>query len=605
MQTTPLTLRNLPSEILSHIVSFRSSSFIILKLWKSGDSVVRSKLSAGAHHIRFEPNRGFQFPLPIMATELYALRSFYLLASFRSSYDWMRIIPHLPATLETLSLRALGEISFNNPPPFEACSTTSSSSEAINLARLFPKLAHLSIIQPMATEYLPPTLTILDVRHIEIDCSKSPVYVSLLPRSLTQLKATIWYSRCSFPLIAADWQLAPPHLTALSELRFSPSAPPSFDWLPRHLDVLIRRIETWTEEQVRTLPPAIQRLDCSIGHPSWASYLPLRLQSLDLEVFDATVDVLPHLPRSLTKLRTPGDLGLRGSVEAEEATATPVEKSMWPPLLLSLQLNINSGSYIRMLPSSLTELQVSFVDPLCQIDVDPPPALLELGISSHGTIKITCKLPSTLTMLNLAASEISLLPSCVPASLKDLNWGSPYNECLLNCLSSLPNLSALRLASYDCKDLPLIPKTVTSLDISELLGLPPKGQVVPFAESLPPFLRYLSLGSRPGPYALPKFDFPPTLISLGIYGLENDSSIIRSLPKSLEYLNIHFGSFDTNDAPHIPADLHVASLSFNSEDDDTFTKSISWISEHWPVRCFVRQQTNIEGALRRWRAMDL
>lgn len=614
-KTTSLNLRNLPPEILSHIVSFPSSSFIILKLWKSGDSVIRSKLSAGARHVDLKANGGFQFALPMVTTELRALHSFCLTIPLNDHYNWISIISSLPATLEKLSVLRVGRNLDRTTLPLEACSKPSSS-EAINLGRLFPKLAHLVLAQAVPPECLPPTLTILNAFPTTIHCSESHVYVSLLPRSLTQLLCGLRYFDCyesTFPLIAADWQLAPPHLTELNSLTMDPQQPPSFDWLPRGLNIASSATrDPWTLKRLSTLPPAFESLhihDASLLPPNtatWASHVPPGLKTLFLsDIVPTLLDAafLASLPRSISTLGLFEDCLDWKSITAS-ATTTSVEKPSWPPLLSVFELELSSGSYIRFLPDSLTRLELLFADSICQIDSEFPPALTYLTVASRVSIKITTKMPPTLEVLTLRAPEITLSPGCIPASLQDFQWDSSLNECLFDCLASFTNLNELSVSFYDCKDFQLIPKTVTNLELGELAGLPPIGQVEQLKDILPPYLRHLSFYIYIEPASIP-FNFPPTLLSLSVYGFNTDSSILNRLPRSLESLDIRLDPFDSVvDAPHFPANLRSLSLRLKSKAHFN-DKSQPWISKYWPVRCFKKQKDHAEDGLKRWRALDL
>lgn len=250
-KSSSLSLVHLPPEILSHIVSFSSSSFIILKLWKSGDALIRSKLAAGAQHVYFKDSSSFCFPMPVLITELRTIRSLRLHFAKKvvsESSQWLSLLLPLPATLETLELLVSNK---SVPLPLEACvpasallppthdssmpSTTSGSGPLINLARRFPRLTRLVIPHETALECFPATLTFLGSSRSKIDCTKSPIYASRLPPSLTELNLVIEYKDFALEhlaLIADDWQRAPPHLTRMSYLTFSPTTPTSFAFAP-------------------------------------------------------------------------------------------------------------------------------------------------------------------------------------------------------------------------------------------------------------------------------------------------------------------------------------------------------------------------------------
>lgn len=266
-----MSLAHFPTELLAIMLFPSDSSFLYIRLWKTGDRILQHRLTHAMINLDLRPLRP-QFQFPSVVSHLPRLRHFALKSTLRTSFkpnQNVSTLSMLPQTLESLLLDfpSLHLFLTNYGHASEATSAKLIEthyplgvSRFINLNALFPKLVSLTLgkldsgLGPSLTpstllSILPSSLTELCFDKLII---ASAPFASLLPRNLVRLDCKLKFNLKipnSVDLFDAVWFDAPPRLKYvkslyLSELSFSPSWPSSslicFDDLDDPYQALLR-----------------------------------------------------------------------------------------------------------------------------------------------------------------------------------------------------------------------------------------------------------------------------------------------------------------------------------------------------------------------------
>lgn len=345
-----LSLATFPSEILALIAGYMSSTACLLKLWRSGDSLIRRKLSHGVTEQSLRFFNDTYFPRALL--NLRRLRSLCLYSPTNivtRHTDWHPLLRSLPETLEELSITSSdAETAFFNFVP-DATSdshvTTEfarGSSRLIDIGALFPRLHTLKVRNenPLVNMEIPPsdfpgfpsTLTSVSCGSL-LDFSEPMIVFAKLPPSLVSWHVEL---RLRGPSLL-DWSACPPSLTHIKEIVVL-SSQFDFSWLPRTLrSVMLSKFNALFPPDpgmLRTLPSGLDRLDFwTEAGPldDWSQYLPTGLQRLCLRNHFNFPRGMRHFPHQLTELML---------TIHSEALTNLLSSDALPPSLQTLRIDV-------------------------------------------------------------------------------------------------------------------------------------------------------------------------------------------------------------------------------------------------------------------------
>lgn len=431
-----LGLASLPPEILDLVLSYPSSSHVLLRLWKCGDSLLTSKLVRGITKVVLRADKLSSNKMPALLFQLPSLRHLHVSSDYlilSNGEECLSFFKKLPSTLETIRFQILEPSSHSAFAfiPFE----TPDKGKCIDVGPVFPRLTDISLYHcygPLTSQLrtLPPTLTRL-TDSFSIMASSFSV-MRHLPRTLTDLDTPVVVSRMKPDReddFRQDWLLIPPHLAIIDTVDLTDSRIKS-DWIPRHLK--IRTLQIGTVSSIMDLPPNVDEMlimkwmnyeTLFQTHPkaSWPSLLPSKLQTLSIFGADHSVNVLfdlniAQLPRTLTKLQLDATAKIDWPALTEANTAKPTQTieatSLWPPTLTHLCADLYGleKEIIEALPRSLKVLEVlvrdgSLLNKKISIPASIfPPELDTLDINIKVDILILDfkgELPPSLTLLRV------------------------------------------------------------------------------------------------------------------------------------------------------------------------------------------------------------
>lgn len=428
-------LASLTSEILGLILSYPTVSPQILRLWKSGDSVLRAKLLTYVTEVDLRCELFVSQTVPRLLLQLPYLRRISLTTKgmlMKSPTDWEPLLQQLPQTLETLEIRA-----WDAHFALLACAAGSTlqaqrytktayprgQSSYRDLGALFPNLTKLlidaSYFIAMTEETmrlhsyfstpgygndfvgLPSTLTSFALRP---EPKTSPLF-STLPRNITALDMHIYVHNLD-NWGTQDFRDAPPQLAYIQFLRLQ-GCPESLDFLPSsltHAPGLLATVPTqnWTWTRAKSIPSLLRMLDVytntidvnSFG-PSgelWTSAFPCFLTKL---VFTRTqnlslsIDLIASLPRTLTKIKAPSARLFDWDSIIEDTSTL----DYWPPHLRDLCFAPTKlvQYTLACLPPTLRKLRLK----------DSSVRALDMELTPSGArLLYVSELPPTLTALH-------------------------------------------------------------------------------------------------------------------------------------------------------------------------------------------------------------
>lgn len=384
------TLTAVTPDLLDRILRFHGMSPYVLRLFLSGDVGLRRQISRGVTIIDLKGRCGeTKNSFPKFVTSLQALREFSVEQSHSDNVDSLDIastISQLAPTLTKLVLQKGNYAEFLLPKL---------SSSRRSLSDCFPNLELLSLDGKFKYSHelmaaLPPTLTSLTARQIEIEDSQLIDFSQRLPRCLAYLKLDSYFKEIPLDF----WQHLPPALTTLNGVWTStnPNHPDSeiLPLLPRSLtDLSLNTLGVLSIKSLQGLPPSLTTFSTTTTEN--LDFLPSifpSLQTLSILIYDA--HIVPFLPPTLTKLvgkiislqvapsQWPKNLTCIHAMIENEADSIVDSLPTWLQTL-TLELTTLSMDTISRLPRSLTGLEVVFYD--LNEDVVFPPQLTSLKLN--------------------------------------------------------------------------------------------------------------------------------------------------------------------------------------------------------------------------------
>lgn len=542
--------------------------------------------------------------------------------------EWQPVLRTLPPTLITLSIRSpdaatafrnIGPKSSPNKPLYIQTDYGRGKSNWFNLGAIFPSLTRLELdlcsADPTEDSYwynatgtlcshdaltlteldiagLPPTLRELRVPLIEQVSASSSIF-KVLPRTLERLETILQTSSC-------DWQFAPPNLEFI--LRLGPRLS-VYNWLkpaqqcpPQNLTIGEVKVENWNAKLVDVLPTNIDHFIIStkksllksftLQSTDWIAAIPRNITSLCFDSFEHRLSItrleFNQLPPHLTALTLSGEGNIFDNILAP-LTHNEVLPIEWPKTLQTLTLvHKYQPRVVKVLPKTLTCLKVKLSstspdDTINTSDLSPNlttlifvPSLAGATLSLYFTAplpsSLTCFGPSSKSPLDSVLYTRDTIEQKLPISLTELTFRMQLDPMVSDAPWTLPSrLIVLRVAQWPIQWLEALPRTLTSLTIARLLGLPEALVLGNFDlfEGFPTSLTFLKLNIG----SASRIDITRSLASLlRLRTLECDkrlllpSNTFRNVPRSLRHLKIAFESVDPSDEPFLPSWLHSCEL---------------------------------------------
>lgn len=574
-----MILSDLPSDLLGELLYGRARSYLLLQLWKCGDSALNSKLASGVTYLRLlRQNPAVCAPFPSV---IFSLRSLQYLSVTSAApmvsnrLDWSTVRSRLPKSLETLKIVTpearyiflnFGRHSCLPPAPWDklqrACVETQyalGKSRFIDIESLLPNLQSLKLCRSNAVwsrttidardlPGLPTKLTRLSTSCIDAtrECRR---VIGLLPKSLTSLRCTITINGHTSNMPKDDWKDAPPNLLHLNGGVFATyrNGKNDFEMLPKTLISCapLPYHDKWDVALIRSLPPLLESINMpgeiewsSAEH--WADALPRNLTSIYFSPPSDTplCDIVPLLPRCLTRLQ---------ARYGEDAFTLDCDEALLgKPRGVLEEAERNRLSANISWPPALKELYLSGVE-LTHIDVNLHPhtltsVSLEVQIPESTHVQVLT-IPPHLTSFTIQNySEFTFFPLRL--------------YILSHCLRTLNLLDYyIQGARMQRSEFELLPSTLTSLSVAlELKGTEDE---TPWA--LLPTLRELTITPWPVRWFA---NIPKSVKSLSlknIPGIQDASGdIFKDLPPTLEDLAVR----ELDEAPE--EGYHLADESFST-----------------------------------------
>lgn len=609
-----MQLSHLPPSIMDTILSNFASSFLVIKLWRCGDSLLRSKLSRGLTYLDLRLDKNLAnitpFSAPALVSNLHQLRYLSVqseAALLEEVFSWSNWIANLPKTLETLIIKTPdNELSIVVSNEGSVASGLENQKvmapyRLMELDKYLPKLKTLKIgpkttphgRQSLGVDFthLPPSLTHLRYPAL-VDYNPDPHghYVrtmAVLPRSLVLLEGFKFSPHFEANLAAMfeDWLAAPPHLEFCS-LRNTRNtlALEQLDWMPKTLKRADAEFQHFLPKLAVSLPTALESLTIWGVDPeayrnlkSWTLYLPPTLTWLETSFYESEF-ILSHniatLPRTLRHLKLQGTSDIDWTA-VKDAMKTSVRDHFWPPQLESFHcmvLPLDSAD-VDLLPQTLTHLTIGLQGPLDASKLPPRLNWLLLGVSNSeaGGQRVENALPSGLRFLQLSSGSLDFTgrgPEIFPNGLLTLSMKIMINPGAQHDASVLywnipPHLTKLVVLTWRCEWFELLPRSLTSMETSALENVHDTALASgSLFAALPPNLTKFNTysGYSSGLRTRFKEDKLPAqrlshlsqLKELALYIGTFPSSMLRELPRTLRVLNITLSTVDDEDAPFLP-----------------------------------------------------
>lgn len=496
-----MSLAILPSDILGHILSSVHSSFLIVALWKCGDSLLSRKLAQGVEFVNLKDTRFDSISrYPKLLSELRSLR---YLSINRGRFPLTSSPIELSLNLQelqgdkltTLKLQSFdcgeglflysGPLSDSTHPQPVVTRYPLGYSRYFDIGRHFPSLETLKIdprdIRFSLVDFedfpgLPSTLTKLIIPEMRLKSYDTPA-CAMLPRNLLT-----WKSQISWPPSKIDWL---PHQSSSPcpiYPKFWEDPPQALHTISGIYDSTILGItdmgrlpKTLTfcdflafnssfPETAATLPPLISRIsrrpiDLAGVSPMQEDYLswnmPHSLTALDLRnsEHDGLIPpkLIPTLPDTIATLSIEtglfggfGDGMLKKAFEDWSSKTSPSESSsFWPASLTRLIITgMIETDIVDYLPQNLKRLELDWEEN--QFDPSPlPQGLYSLILNIGLPTMLLNRYPKSLTSLSIGrnmndiSSMLLLEGFTPPPSLTYLGLEVPINGSSKSILNSL------------------------------------------------------------------------------------------------------------------------------------------------------------------------
>ena len=606
-------LSTLPPEIIDQILSYKDSSFLVIMLWKCGNSSLMDKLSRAVTTVELKDlNWTSTSRWPKCLSRLSNLRSLSIDRAgslMEPSALLSKEIRSLSSKLKSLALTAdLVIDAFHNfAEDGKTLITTKyprGESTIFNMAESFPELESLDITSNLiGTDYdedrffkvedyaafpdtltylehdshfrwterlpqfLPPGLKQMDIRFNDTLGPHNPP-LSLLPRGMTKLR------HIEVPTLS-DMLALPSTLTEAVSIYFpwtyamSQALPPllkGFRLESIDFNSFRDRGVHWCE----LLPKTIVSLDvrqCPPLDPHAISLLPRSLSSLEAHVSweDCLSDTVSSLPWPPNITRFEYDLDL----------LTPPRYHLFPRKLLYLDMEYwikdpttpesqSSGSNIE--PSESTSASRSLAS------FFPEAETLSIYRSDFKGVLPIIELPSKLVVFSLSmhAPEVSIpfaficghLPATLTTLSARLDWKN-FKESDADQMALPLGLEDFSVDRWRISWFPKLPRRLTLLHIENLTDFDETiDSDLELTQHLPPTLvdlEWATAHTFPSDFVFKGKGFCSTLTSLRYLFLGRQpayaSSIFRTIPQSLFKLVLAMKKIDPEDAPFIPQKL--------------------------------------------------
>lgn len=622
----------LPIEILDLTFGNEDFSYLLVTLWKCGDSQLNAKLARGITFLSLTSFWSEQVGLPKMLLQLGALRTLKLKSPGdfeKSTSQLVSLVKSLPKTLQTLELDGRqASLALLNVAPgwaeyepnFIITEYPLGTSRMIDMATLFPSLETLRIPTLSVSDLpgLPPTLTLFEAELVRLHAGDFPnIILSVLPRTLRHLKCVVAAPKMIEE--TKDWAAAPPFLESIARIRvFDNDACKLMDcsWLPRsltHVEEISSRYHSlgFDPSNYASLPSGLQALTCDISL-GWlesklvsTAQLPKHLTTLSVRNWGPKIasNDLRLLPSTLRSLYI-GDYAVDWDSVKHDLTVQ--SRPVWPPNLTLLELfDDHPPSVLELLPRSLLSLNFKF-DRSSPYYADPhqgceevfkmasskfPPRLtnLSLAFNFNNPERQVCfegPLPPGITHLKATQydnkSAVTLhqttIEFALPPALISLAAGVDIPKSFIggslssNCFKNLKSLQTLR---WEASWFSLLPTCLETLELGLLLGNA-KDSHLQCISNLPSSLNKLRIekiadcqSPQPNGTSHTCFAHLSRLRTLEI-GIRFlwPSLLLRFLPKSLRRINIALESIELEDAQCIPPYLEIGRIYFKHLSSD-------------------------------------
>lgn len=519
---TSFSLAHFPLEVLGSIFNHESSSFLLLQVWKTGDSMLRQKLVQAVTKVDLRQQAEYLCFFPSILLEFRNLRSLSLATHeciVENQADFKAKLNSLSKSLESLVIRSEDSEAFL----FDKDNDRYQYSHLLNFhTEMLPNLYSLSLgsldselpaLQVPSFPSLPPTLTYFNISAI-YDGHGWSRFLAALPRALRVLDAKLTVKIDAI----IDPSAAPPNLERIASIELigvngKDGSPDTLEWLPRsltHARLTFLLKSLWTLEHARSLPPLFESLTlakvdlASFSRvPYWVALLPKSLTRLEFdarEFSDDHVDPLltaadiDLLPRTIKTLKS------FSSELFDWNSLRTASQLNWPPHLTKLGFRPGSSSKllpgdIGLLPRTVLHLEIielsidnaTLVDGFAYLDgkLLPPrlQTLTAVGLMADVCLKASTdpefKLPSTLTDLSfLCHADTTWLGwedrnraaarnwTCLPDSLTQLRWRTALDPTAdFSALALAKCLIKLKVGEWQDTNLKDLPRTLQRLHI--------------------------------------------------------------------------------------------------------------------------------------------
>lgn len=406
-----VSLSKLPVPILADIFDRDFSSFLVVSLWKCGDSTLNRKLVRAVTSLDLKDTKGDPTSrYPKLISGLTNLRSLRIDRGGDLLTATADELAHEMSLLDGSKLETLTILSPTAEQVYRRCLAHpgSTSASLLDLSFKFPALRSLTLASFMYAEpvnalpHLPPNLSFIRAAGLNVALDSGSAFASI-PRFLET-----WYGKFSItpknPFqdvseirseLTQIFKHLPPRLATINWIQpYSMPASLGFDYLPKTLNVLkgLFDFNYLTMDLLRSLPHAVKSITISGFSDSWwaqepraadwMALLPLQLERLELNLPMPilSVELLKHLPRSLKSFKSLGFTFGPGAVEwdAVVETITPL---FWPPGLTELELpgERMPAEVVKSLPANMKILRYRQAE-------EEPSAAFSFGRPANATV---------------------------------------------------------------------------------------------------------------------------------------------------------------------------------------------------------------------------
>lgn len=554
-----MKLSHLPRDILALILDGAQYSFLIIDLWKCGDSNLNSKLSNCITTVRLKGLPQWPCRFPFLLGAIQSLRHLTIIhdaSPVKNPIDWQSTLNMLPKTLESLSLcfpsssQAFLNIAPDSPPSSPIYIETKynrGSSTYFDLDAMFPALQSLEFQMAYETlpeniaPALPSRLRILSTGKLRLTLQKR--FFELLPPSIEVLDCCLHL--LSFGLDTSLEALSvavhqmfsslPPNLHRISSLSMVTIA--SLQFLPKHIEYGELRFSCSPNTP---MPPYILKMRLmNLNSVEQCLMLPRHLREVTFTHRGKPLssELISALPSTLTSLKA-SLLDWNDIHQAIQCRQYAGGTFSWPPHLELFTGSIQNLHTLQLhFPTTIRTMYLMCEGLKASTSTEP---LGDLNGQFYFNPNYSLSHPSTeveqSVMASTASQPLFTYPLQLPSSLTDFSFEGDESDfpSLLLPYAQLPNLLHLHIGfknsidqnnTNDYNNWPFHPQ----LNLLQTLQR----------------LHSLQLHLRPNPSVTPQnlelFNLPKNLRSLK--GLQWHLEALANLPRSLtelDTLNLSF-----------------------------------------------------------------